>query len=55
LRADWFIVRTQSTIRADGPPSAQVLALQFDVSSYIRRFWRAAIARCARQACFLYG
>jgi hypothetical protein len=32
LRADRFIVRTQSAIRADGPPSAQALAPQFDLS-----------------------
>ncbi|MEK7360523.1 MAG: hypothetical protein AAB133_00405, partial [Pseudomonadota bacterium] len=28
LRADKFIVRAQSAIRADGPPSAQVSMLQ---------------------------
>jgi len=31
LRADVLFVRAQSTIRADGTPSAQVLALQFQV------------------------
>jgi hypothetical protein len=35
LRADVFFIRTQSAIRADGPPSAQVLVLQFDVSCYV--------------------
>jgi hypothetical protein len=36
LRADGFIVRAQSVIRADGAPSAQVLALRLDVSCPVR-------------------
>jgi hypothetical protein len=31
LRADVLFIRVQSTIRADGTPSAQVRALQLDV------------------------
>jgi hypothetical protein len=30
LRADALFIRTQSTVRADGPPSAQVSTPQFD-------------------------
>jgi hypothetical protein len=33
-----LFVRAQSAIRADGPPSAQERALQFDGSSYIDRY-----------------
>jgi len=33
LRTDVLFIRAQSTIRADEPPSAQVLSRQFDVSS----------------------
>jgi hypothetical protein len=41
LRTDGVIVRAQSAIRADGTPSAQALALQFDVSCYVRQCRRA--------------
>jgi hypothetical protein len=37
VRADEVIVRAQSVVRADGMPSAQALALQFDVSCYLRQ------------------
>jgi hypothetical protein len=38
LRADVLFIRAQSTIRADGPPSAQERALQFDVSFYVDQY-----------------
>jgi hypothetical protein len=50
-----LFIRAQSAIRADGAPSAQVLALQIDVSCYVRHCRRATIARYARQPRFLYG
>jgi hypothetical protein len=40
-----LFIRAQSTIRADGPPSAQVISLQFDVSFRICRSRREDIAR----------
>ncbi|MBE0624349.1 MAG: hypothetical protein IH606_06000 [Burkholderiales bacterium] len=64
LRADVLFIRAQLTIRADGPPSAQVLTPQLEISSDICRYLQANIARCAakqvllgdaRQPCFLYG
>ena len=45
LGADVLFIRAQSGIRADGAPSAQVRSLQLEVCTYIRRGWRAAIAR----------
>jgi len=32
LRADALFIRAQSAIRADGPPSAQAQAIQFEVA-----------------------
>jgi len=55
LRADAFFIRAQSAIRADGPPAAQALSLQFEVFSEIWRRRVADIARSARQPSFLYG
>jgi hypothetical protein len=45
LRADVLFIRTQSVIRADGPPSAQARAPQIEVSSDVRQCRRATIAR----------
>jgi hypothetical protein len=50
-----LFIRAQSTIRADGSPSAQALALQVDVSRDVRHYRRATIARSARQPRFLDG
>jgi hypothetical protein len=47
-RADVLFIRTQSTIRADGPPSAQVRALQLDVLLYVDQ-WRGS-SNCALRA-----
>jgi hypothetical protein len=55
LRADVLFIRAQLTIRADGPPSAQAGAPQFDVSSDNQRYRQATIARCARQPRFPRG
>jgi hypothetical protein len=55
LRADMFFIRAQSTIRADGAPSAQVRTLQLEVFSYVRQCRRTAIARYTRQPRFWYG
>ena len=41
LRADRFIVRTQSAIRADGTPAAQAFALHFDIAGLSERPLRA--------------
>jgi hypothetical protein len=41
LRADRVIVRTQSVIRADGPPAAPVLALHFEAADFAERPLRA--------------
>jgi hypothetical protein len=38
LRTDALFIRAQSAIRADGPPSAQERALQFDVSCYVDQY-----------------
>jgi hypothetical protein len=35
LRADVLFIRTQAVIRADGPPSAQALALQLEASCFV--------------------
>jgi hypothetical protein len=43
-----LFIRAQSAIRADGPPAAQALVLQFEVSAYVRQCARATIARSAR-------
>jgi hypothetical protein len=43
-----ILVRTQSAIRADGPPSAQARAPQFEVSSDACRCRQAGIARAPR-------
>jgi len=54
LRADRFIVRAQSTIRADMTPAAQaknVVCPRFSCG----RLPIATIARSARQPCFLHG
>jgi len=48
LRADVLFIRTQSAIRADGPPSAQVRALQLDVLLYVDQ-WRCS-SHCALRA-----
>jgi hypothetical protein len=36
LRAEVLLIRAQSAIRADGAPSAQVRALQFEVSAGVQ-------------------
>jgi len=49
-----LFIRAQSVIRADGAPSAQALALQFDLFAYIRRCARSghcALARANRIFC----
>ncbi|HEY5293241.1 MAG TPA: hypothetical protein VIJ43_13110, partial [Burkholderiales bacterium] len=48
LRTDVFFIRAQSTIRADGAPSAQVRSLQLDVWSYVARFRRSGHCALAR-------
>jgi hypothetical protein len=48
-------IRVQSTIRADGPPSAQAGAPQFDLASFDRPRRQAVIARSARQPRFPNG
>jgi len=51
LRTDVLFICAQSAIRADGAPSAQALALQFDLFTYIRRCARSdhcALARANR-------
>ena len=55
LRKDVLFIRAQSTIRADGAPSAQVRAMQFEILCHLSRYRRTAIARSARQPRFLYG
>jgi len=55
LRADRFIIRAQSAIRADGPPSAQVSSPQREAFFYGHRRRRAGIARSARQPAFPDG
>ncbi|MBI5911220.1 MAG: hypothetical protein HY848_14870 [Betaproteobacteria bacterium] len=47
LRADVLFIRAQSTIRADGPPSAQAQAPKSEVSSDVCRYREAAL-RAAR-------
>ncbi|MBI5912586.1 MAG: hypothetical protein HY848_21860, partial [Betaproteobacteria bacterium] len=48
LRADVLFIRAQSTIRADGPPSAQVRSLQLDISLYFDRYRRSGHCALAR-------
>jgi len=55
LRADALFIRALSVIRADGSPSAQARAPQFDLASFDRLRRQTAIARSARQPCFWYG
>jgi hypothetical protein len=47
-----LFIRTQSAIRADGSPSAQVRRQKIEVSTDGRR---TTIARSARQPCFWRG
>jgi hypothetical protein len=43
-----LFIRAQSVIRADGAPSAQALARQFDLFAYIRRCARSDHCALAR-------
>jgi len=50
----WLFIRVQSTIRADGTPSAQVESLQRDTTSNVERCGcdsRCALARANREFC----
>jgi len=51
LHADVLFIRMQSTIRADGPPSAQARVPQFEASSEVCSEEGAAIARFTRHRC----
>jgi len=48
LGTDVLFIRAQSTIRADGPPSAQVRSLPLDISVYFDRYRGSGICALAR-------
>jgi hypothetical protein len=48
LGTDVLFIRAQSTIRADGPPSAQVRLPQLDSSLYFDRYRRSGLCALAR-------
>ncbi|MFH1045150.1 MAG: hypothetical protein V1796_08970, partial [Pseudomonadota bacterium] len=48
LDTDVLFIRVQSTIRADGPPSAQIRSLQLDISLYFDRYRRSGHCALAR-------